>query len=132
MDEQQTRGDLYETGLEIRREVLGREHVARSLAAASDFARPVQELVTTWCWGEIWGRPGLDRRTRSLLNLAMLTSLNRMHEFGVHVKGAIENGVTREEILEVIMQAAIYVGVPAALESTRTAEKAFAELDAQS
>jgi 4-carboxymuconolactone decarboxylase len=123
-------GPLYEQGLAVRREVLGAEHVDRSLAQASDFARPMQELVTEYCWGAVWGRPGLDRRSRSILNLGMLTALNRMHELGVHVRGALTNGVTRDEIREVLLQAAIYVGVPAALDATRVAERVFAELDA--
>jgi 4-carboxymuconolactone decarboxylase len=85
--------DLFETGLEIRRAVLGREYVDNAIAAADDFNRPMQELVTEYCWGKIWGRPGLDRRTRSFLNLAMITALNRPHELKLHVKGAIRNGV---------------------------------------
>jgi 4-carboxymuconolactone decarboxylase len=121
----------FDQGLAARREVLGAEHVDRSLAAASDFSRPMQELVTEYCWGAIWTRPGLDRRSRSILNLGMLIALNRMHELGVHVRGALTNGVTRDEIREVLMQAAIYVGVPAALDATRVAERVFGELDAQ-
>src|ERR1700759_1055850 len=101
----------FETGLRIRREVLGREHVDRSLAAATEFGRPLQELVTEYCWGAVWARPGLDRRTRSLLNLGMLTALNRGHELGVHVRGALNHGVSPEEIREVPLQAAIYCGV---------------------
>src|SRR5262245_61192341 len=115
--------DRFERGLRVRREVLGAAHVDRSLAQVTEFSRPVQELVTEYCWGEVWNRPGLDRRTRSLLNLAMLTALNRMHELGVHVRGAVANGCTEEEIQETLLQTAVYCGVPAALESFRVAER---------
>ncbi|WP_028936439.1 4-carboxymuconolactone decarboxylase [Pseudonocardia spinosispora] len=125
-----TRSDAYERGLTIRREVLGEAHVDRSLAAVSDFARPVQEYVTATAWGEIWSRPGLDRRTRSLINLAMLTALNRNHELGVHVRGAVTNGCSVEEIQEVLLQAAVYCGAPAALESFRVAERVLDEIGA--
>ena len=120
----------YERGLAIRKEVLGEAHVERSLAAVSDFSRPVQEFVTSACWGDIWSRPGLDRRTRSLLNLVMLTALGRNHELGVHVKGAITNGATEQEIQEALLQAAVYCGVPAALESFRVAERVLEEIAA--
>jgi 4-carboxymuconolactone decarboxylase len=116
-----------EEGLEVRREVLGREHVDRSLVEASEFARPMQELVTEYCWGAVWSRPGLDRKTRSLLNLAMLTALNRRHELELHVRGALTNGVTVSEIQEVLLQAAVYCGVPAAMDAFRAAEKVIAE-----
>ncbi|MCM3503167.1 4-carboxymuconolactone decarboxylase [Microbacterium sp. P26] len=122
--------DLYEAGLAKRKKVLGEQHVERSLAAASEFTRPMQELVTEYCWGAIWTRDGLDDRTRSLINLAMLTALNRGHELSVHVRGAVANGVTDQEIQEVLMQAAIYCGVPAALESFRIAEATLSELRA--
>lgn len=111
-----------EIGLQTRREVLGAEHVDRSLAQATDFARPMQELVTEYCWGEVWSRPGLDRKVRSLLNIAMLTALGRRHELEVHVRGAVTNGVTATEIQEALLQTAIYCGVPAAMEATRAAE----------
>lgn len=110
-----------ERGDRMRREVLGDEHVDRSIAQASDFMRPVQEYVTAACWGDVWSRPGLDKRTRSLLNLAMLTALNRPHEFSVHVRGALRNGCTEEEIQEVLLQTAAYCGAPAALEAFRLA-----------
>lgn len=119
--------DTYEQGEKIRREVLGDAHVERSLSSATEFSRPLQEMVTEYCWGAIWSRPGLERKTRSLVNLAMLTALNRSHELAVHVRGAVNNGCTDEEIQEVLMQAAIYVGVPAALESFRIAEKSLKE-----
>jgi 4-carboxymuconolactone decarboxylase len=111
-----------EIGLQTRREVLGAEHVDRSLQQATDFARPMQELVTEYCWGEVWSRPGLDRKVRSLLNIAMLTALGRRHELEVHVRGAVTNGVTAAEIQEALLQTAIYCGVPAAMEATRAAE----------
>ena len=124
-----THRDTYEAGLAIRKAVLGADHVERSLAKVSEFARPMQELVTEYCWGAVWSRPGLERRTRSLVNLAMLTALGRNHELGVHVKGALTNGVTTEEIQEVLLQTAIYVGVPAALESFRVAEQVINEVN---
>ena len=130
MTRDETHSDTYEAGLQIRREVLGAAHVDRSLSAVSDFGRPIQELVTEYCWGEVWSRDGLPRATRSLINLAMLTALNRPHELGVHVRGAITNGVTESEIQEVLLQTAIYVGVPAALESFRVAEAVLKEIRA--
>lgn len=120
--------ESYERGLQIRREVLGAGHVDRSLGNVSDFSRPIQELVTEYCWGRVWSDDILDRKTRSLLNLAMLTALNRSHELAVHVRGAINNGATEKEIQAVFMQTAIYVGVPAALESFRVAERVLKEL----
>ncbi|HET7137936.1 MAG TPA: carboxymuconolactone decarboxylase family protein [Gaiellaceae bacterium] len=114
----------YDEGRRVRAEVLGEEHVERSLANATEFNRPIQELVTEYCWGVIWARPGLGRRERSLVNLGMLTALNRSHELGVHVRGALRNGCTPEEIQEVLLQAAIYCGVPAAMEAFRVAEAA--------
>lgn len=112
---------LFAKGLSVRREVLGNEYVDRSLQNVDDFMRPLQKLVTEYCWGEIWNRPGLDRKTRSILNLGMLTALNRPHELKLHVRGALNNGVTREEIQEVLLQACIYCGVPAALDSFKNA-----------
>lgn len=130
------RDDAYETGRRVRAEVLGEKHVERSLANASDFNRPIQELVTEYCWGIVWSRPGLGRRERSLVNLGMLTALNRSHELEVHVRGALRNGCTSAEIQEVLLQAAIYCGVPAAMEAFRVAEAAIkaaeADHDAQS
>ena len=120
--------EMYEKGLKIRREVLGAEFVDNAIASADDFNRPLQEIVTQYCWGEIWGRPGLDRRTRSIINLAMLSALNRQHEVKMHVKGALNNGLTKEEIREVFLQVAIYCGVPAGVDSFRTAKEVFNEL----
>jgi 4-carboxymuconolactone decarboxylase len=125
-----TRQELFETGLAVRRDVLGAEYVDRSIQSADDFNRPLQELVTEYCWGAVWSRPGLPRKIRSLLNLAMLTALNRPHELELHVRGALNNGVTRDEIREVFLQTAIYCGVPAALDSFRAARKVFDDLDA--
>jgi 4-carboxymuconolactone decarboxylase len=119
----------YAEGLAVRKAVLGAEHVEKSLRSADAFTRPMQELVTEYCWGEIWTRPGLDRRTRSFLNLAMLTALNRPHEIKLHVRGALNNGLTREELMEVFLQSAIYCGVPAALDAMRVAKEVFAEID---
>jgi 4-carboxymuconolactone decarboxylase len=118
---------LLDEGLETRRAVLGAEHVDRSLKQASAFARPMQELVTEYCWGAVWSRPGLERKTRSLLNLAMLTALDRPHELRLHLRGALNNGVTAAEIQEVLLQAAIYCGVPAAMDAFRVAEDVLAE-----
>jgi 4-carboxymuconolactone decarboxylase len=118
----------FDKGLSIRRDVLGAEFVDNAFATADDFNRPLQELVTQYCWGEIWGRPGLDRKTRSLLNLAMLSALNRPHEIKMHVRGALKNGVTKEEIKEVFLQVAIYCGVPAAVDSFRVAREVFKEI----
>jgi 4-carboxymuconolactone decarboxylase len=117
-----------EVGLQTRREVLGAEHVDRSLSQATDFARPMQELVTEYCWGAVWARPGLDRKTRSLLNIVMLTALGRRHELEVHVRGAVTNGVSATEIQEALLQTAIYCGVPAAMDATRTAEAVLSAL----
>ena len=119
--------NLLDVGLEVRRDVLGAEHVDRSLAQASAFARPMQELVTEYCWGAVWARPGLERKTRSLLNLAMLTALDRPHELRLHIRGALNNGVTAKEIQEVLLQAAVYCGVPAAMDAFRTAEDVLKE-----
>jgi 4-carboxymuconolactone decarboxylase len=122
--------DVYEKGLAMRKAVLGEAYVEKSLAGADDFTRPLQQLVTQYCWGEVWCDPTLSRRDRSLINLAMLSVLNRPHELKLHVKGALINGVKREEIREVLRQVAIYCGVPAAIDSTRVAREALSEVDA--
>src|SRR3974390_1444886 len=119
---------MFEKGLAIRRQVLGAEFVDNAIKTADDFNRPLQELVTQYCWGEIWGRPGLDRKTRSLINLAMITALNRPHEVKMHIKGALNNGLTKNDIQEVFLQVAIYCGVPAAVDSFRLAREVFKEL----
>jgi 4-carboxymuconolactone decarboxylase len=122
--------ELFEAGLKVRREVLGAEYVDASIAQADDFSRPLQELVTEYCWGAVWTRPGLSRKTRSLINLAMLTALNRPHEVKLHLRGALNNGCTKEEIMEVLLQTAIYCGVPAAMDSFRLAQKFLSENEA--
>jgi len=122
--------ETYERGLQIRKDVLGVDYVENSLKTADDFNRPMQELSTEYCWGYVWGREGLPRKTRSMLNLAMISALNRPHELKIHVKGALKNGVTRDEIREILMQVAIYCGVPAGMDSFRIAREAFKEVDA--
>lgn len=117
--------DRFEAGLEVRREVLGTEYVDESINNATDFNRDLQKLVTEYCWGEVWTRPGLPRKTRSIINIAMITALNRPHELKVHIKGALRNGVTKEEIKEILLQTAIYCGVPAAIDSFRMAQEVF-------
>jgi 4-carboxymuconolactone decarboxylase len=130
-DRPEFQSELFEKGLKVRREVLGTDYVNKSLDSADDLTAPLQKLVTEWCWGEIWTRPGLERKTRSFLNLAMLTALNRPHEIKIHVRGALTNGVTREEIVEVILQAAIYCGVPAAIDCMRVAADVIREYENQ-
>jgi 4-carboxymuconolactone decarboxylase len=124
--------ELFETGLAIRREVLGAEYVDASLNTADDFNRDFQRIVTEYCWGAAWGRDALTRRDRSLLNLAMLGALNRPAEFKVHLRGALTNGCTREEIADTLIQLTIYAGVPAGVEAFRIARAVFAEVDAGS
>ena len=121
----------FEAGLAVRKAVLGAEYVDKSMKSADEFTRPLQELVSEYCWGAVWTRPELDRRTRSFLNLAMLTALNRPHEIKLHVLGALNNGITRVEIREVFLQSAIYCGVPAALDAMRVAKEVFAEVDSK-
>lgn len=121
---------LFEKGLEIRKSVLGAEFVEKSIGSADDFNMPLQELVTEYCWGAVWGRETLDKKTRSLLNLAMISALNRPHELKMHVKGALRNGLTKDEIREVFLQVAIYCGVPAGVDSFRIAREAFEEVGA--
>lgn len=122
---------LFETGMKIRREVLGDAYVDASLAKATGFSEDMQQLVAEYCWGSVWSRPGLERPTRSLINIAMLTALNRNHELATHVRGAVNNGVSAEEIKEVLLQAAIYCGVPAALESFRVASEVLEQIAAE-
>lgn len=117
----------YDDGMAVRRQVLGDEYVDRALAAATPLTEPLQELVTEYVWGAVWTRPGLELKTRSLLNLAMMTALNRPHELGIHVRGALRNGVTREEVVEVVLQAAAYCGMPAAIDAMRVATAVFDE-----
>ena len=119
--------EQFEKGLAMRKTVLGEAHVERSLAQSSEFMRPMQELVTEYCWGAVWTRPGLDRKTRSLVNVGMLTALGRGEELEVHVRGALTNGVTEEEIREVLLQTAVYCGMPAAIDSFRVAREVLDE-----
>ena len=123
--------EMFDRGFANRKKVLGAEFVEKSFASADDFNKPMQELVTEYCWGAVWGREELPHKTRSMLNIAMLSCLNRSHELKMHVKGAIRNGVTRDEIREILMQVAIYAGVPAGVDSFRIAREALNEYDAE-
>ena len=120
---------MFDKGLAIRKQVLGEAYVQKSLDAADDFNRDFQNLVTEYCWGAGWGREALSRRDKSLLNLVMLGALNRGHEFKLHLKGALTNGCTREEIKDALIQLAIYAGIPAGVEAFRLAREVFAEVD---
>ncbi len=118
---------LFEAGLAVRKQVLGKDYVEKSLASADDFMQAFQEFTTQYCWGIIWNRPGLDRKTRSFLNLAFLIALNRPNELRLHIAGALANGVTKEEIKEVCLQAFVYCGVPASLDAFKVAQEVFKE-----
>ena len=120
---------MHDKGLEIRKAVMGEAYVNNALKSVDDFNGPFQELLNEYCWGAVWGREELPRKTRSMLNIAMIAILNRQHEFRGHLKGALTNGVTRDEIREILMQVAIYGGMPAAVDSFRTAREVFAEID---
>ena len=120
--------EFFRQGLTIRREVLGADYVDASLAKANDFMMAFQRITTEWCWGYAWGRDGLDRKTRSMLNLAMLSALGKTHELKLHVRGALTNGVTVEEIKEILLQVAVYCGVPAGMDSFRNAREAIKEV----
>lgn len=122
------RSEAFERGLKTRREVLGDTYVNASLDKATNFSWPMQQLVTEYCWDEIWNRPGLSRRDRSILNLGMISALNRQHELRTHVRGALNNGLTKEEITEIFLQVAIYCGVPAAIDSFRSAQQVLDEI----
>jgi len=119
---------MFEAGLKNRREVLGAEYVDKSIASADDFNMPMQELVTEYCWGALWGRPGLSRQQRSMINLAMLVALGRSHELRLHIRGAINNGLTKDDIREIFLQTAIYCGMPAAIDAFRNAREVFKEM----
>ncbi len=123
----ETREERFDAGMKVRRSVVGDAYVDASLAATDDFNRDLQQLITEYAWGAIWTRPGLSRRDRSILNLGMLTALNRPFELKLHVRGALNNGLSEAEISEIILQSAIYCGVPAALEATRVAREVFQE-----
>ncbi|QOZ55362.1 carboxymuconolactone decarboxylase family protein [Bradyrhizobium sp. CCBAU 53338] len=120
---------MHDKGLEVRKAVLGEAYVNNALKNVDDFNRPFQEMLNEYCWGTVWGREELPRKIRSMLNIAMIAILNRQHEFRAHLKGALTNGVTRDEIREILMQVAIYGGMPAAVDSFRIAREVFAEID---
>ena len=125
------KNETYQAGLAVRREVLGAAYVDASLAAADDFTGPLQDYLTEHAWGAVWTRPGLERKTRSMLNLAMLTALNRPAELRLHLRGALRNGVTKDEIREIFLQTAVYCGAPAALDAFKMARQVFAEVQAE-
>jgi 4-carboxymuconolactone decarboxylase len=122
---------LFEKGLKIRKEVLGEDYVNKSIAGADEFTRTMAEWSTEFCWGALWARPGLDRRTRSIVNLAMLGALNRPHELKLHVKGALKNGLTKDEIKEILLQVGVYCGIPSGIDAFRNAREAFNEVEAK-
>ena len=119
--------ELFDKGLAVRKAVLGKEYVENSLKSADDFMMAFQEITTEYCWGYVWDRPGLDRKTRSMLNLAMLSALNRGPELRLHINGALNNGVTKEEMKEIFLQVGIYCGIPACLDAFKTAKEVFKE-----
>lgn len=121
--------ELYDRGLKLRREVLGADYVDQSIANADELTQPLQDLVTRYCWGDVWHRPGLDKQQRSMINLAMITALNRPHELKLHVRGALNNGLARETIREILLQTAIYCGLPASIDAFRVAREVFEEVD---
>ncbi|MDC1071853.1 carboxymuconolactone decarboxylase family protein [Gammaproteobacteria bacterium] len=123
--------ERFEKGLAVRSDVLGTEYVKKTMENASDFSRDFQELLTEYCWGAAWGDDTLDRKTRSMLNVTMIAALNRMHEWELHFRGAMVNGVSRDELKAILNQIAIYCGVPVAVECHRIAKKVFAELDGE-
>jgi 4-carboxymuconolactone decarboxylase len=125
-----TEESLFDKGLKVRKEVLGEDYVNKSIAGADDFTRTMAEWSTEFCWGALWTRPGLDRRSRSIANLSMIAALNRPNELKLHVKAAVQNGLSRDEIKEVLLQVAVYAGVPAGIDSFRIARDAFKEMDA--
>ena len=128
MESEQSFSEKFKSGLKTRKEVLGEDYVNRTMQSADEFTWPVYKLATEYCWDEIWNRPGLDRRSRSILNLGMISALNRPHELKLHIRGAINNGLTKEELMEIFLQVAIYCGLPASIDSFRTAKEVFKEL----
>ena len=121
--------DAFDNGLKTRREVLGSAYVDAALQGADDFSQPLQEFVTQYAWDGVWNRPGLSRRDRSLLNLGMLVALNRPHELKIHLRGALNNGVTKDEVREAFLQAGVYCGMPAAVDAFRTARELFKDVE---
>jgi 4-carboxymuconolactone decarboxylase len=128
MSDEKFRSEKFERGLATRRAVLGDAYVDKSLESATPFNWPMQQLTTEFCWDEIWNRPGLDRRSRSILNLGMIAALNRPHEFKIHVRGALNNGLTKDELREIFLQIAVYCGVPAGIDSFRNAKEVFDDM----
>jgi 4-carboxymuconolactone decarboxylase len=128
MSNEKPRGEKFERGLATRRAVLGDAYVDNSLNSATDFNWPLQQLTTEYCWDEIWNRPGLDRRSRSILNLGMIAALNRPHELKIHIRGALNNGITKEELREIFLQISVYCGMPAGIDSFRLAKEVFKEM----
>jgi len=124
--------EKFDAGLALRREVLGDDYVTRAMANADEFSQPLQELVTEFAWGTVWQREGLPRRDRSLMTVVMLVALNRPHELRLHLRGALNNGLSREELREALLHAAVYCGMPAAVDAFRAAREVFAELDTAS
>lgn len=120
--------ERYERGLKVRREVLGDAYVDRALEGMDEFTRPLQEIVTQFCWGEMWTRPGLSRKSRSMLNLALLAALNREAEFKAHLRGAVNNGCSETEIQEILLHVGVYCGIPVAVEAFRNARSVLAEM----
>ena len=127
----ETEKSLFEKGMVVRKDVLGAEYVERSIAGADEFTRTMAEWSTAYCWGALWTRPGFDRRSRSIVNLAMIAALNRPHELKLHVKAALKNGLTKDEIKEIFLQVAVYAGVPAGIDSFRIAREAFKESEGE-
>jgi 4-carboxymuconolactone decarboxylase len=128
MSAKRSRSEKFEKGLKTRTAVLGKEYVEKSLESADDFSWSMQQLSTEYCWDEIWNRPGLDRRSRSILNLGMIAALNRPHELKLHIRGAIQNGLTKDELKEIFLQIACYCGIPAGIDSFRLAREAFKDM----
>ncbi|WP_116134758.1 carboxymuconolactone decarboxylase family protein [Tropicimonas sp. IMCC34043] len=127
-NQEKTIGQLFDEGLNLRREVLGAEYVDGSIERANDFMMEFQHITTEWCWGYAWGRDTLDRKTRSMLNLAMLTALNRAAEIKLHVRGAVNNGVSVEEIRETLLHATVYCGIPAGLDAFKAANEVLKDM----
>jgi 4-carboxymuconolactone decarboxylase len=127
-DQKETMGEMFERGLKLRREVLGAEYVDGSLKSANDFMMAFQHITTEWCWGYAWGRPTLDKKTRSMINLAMLTALGKAAEIKLHVRGAINNGLTPDDIKEVLLHATVYCGIPAGLDAFKAANEVLKEM----
>jgi len=128
MSSSRPRSEKFERGVVTRKAVLGSDYVERSIGQADDFNWPMQQLTTEWCWDEIWNRPGLDRRSRSILNLGMLSAANRPHELKLHIRGALNNGLSKDELKEIFLQVAVYCGVPAGIDCFRTAREVFKEM----